>query len=556
MNLWELPTDILDLVLIHLSIEDYVHLLQTCNRLRRVLDNNHLYLILWKASFASTLEAYEFPYDEDLQTETSIHKLYSSIKELEAILIRIQKYLEGLGDDVKPETSTKIDNLLNFVFSELAIDESLFVPIVYLADKYRKEFHRATENTTGSYNISHMCWTRQLLHLQNVNMAVKFLQNSQPEHGTDFEKFLFEMSRFDFGFPELSKVRVAQIKKLKQRARSMIPIPNGKLMFANEHHFLRFVGSLANRLSGLIERRPHRNSTDQSTGLNVLREYHGQNAEPTILRVAIISKILQEEVFGKHSFQIGSEIHTFTPKLSQHLIMFGKYRLRIRTNTTGFVAENGPLANPAEERILTMGLDYGKALALCTTFKTPFNNLDEYMDNIMYSEVAEINVDKDYWLNSLKFMETLLSDNTVDLNGLVENDLVFFVGMARRRQPLNFQWTRYIMDKLTLGHETHQFSRFEEQGLIAFDDRGDKYGVIADICTDTEHPTFLAYTHNGKLLTFDASGIELLHHISPKALQGFLTSQGFNFMGMFYLTEMRIDNGEYRLLQADGQKEV
>lgn len=556
MNLWDLPTDLLDLVLAHLSIEDYVHLLHTSKRLRLLLNSNHHYQIIWKANFSEVLEAYEFPYNEAEHTDTSVFELFALIREIETVLENIQKAMECLKEseavsDVSARLLSwrQIDSFLNQVFSRFAIDKKFFIPVVFVAMKYWREFCVATECSQGTYNISRMCWSRQLLHLQNVNLAVEFLRSSLHDDTDDMERFLFEMSRFDYSFPELSKVRMVQIKKLRNHARRIIPIPGGTLVFPSERHFLSFIGSLANKLSADIERRPQRNRYDQSTGINVLREYHGQNAEPAMFRVAILAKILQEEVFGKLRFQIGSEVHTFTPKISQQLIMFGKYRLRLRTNSTGFAVESGPQPGPLE-RLMTMRMDFGKALALCTTFKIPVNHVDEYLDRITFSDVPEISIDKEYWLHSMKFMETLLNGNKIRHSDLVERDLVFFVGMVPFKGTLNFQWAKYIVDKLACGPS----NLFQEEGQLVFDKRRDKYGVIAQSNNGTGS-TFLAYAHTGKVQTMDASDVEILGRISPRAAQGLMTSLGFTVMGMFYASQMRVDDGEYRFI-ARSQKSV
>lgn len=553
MNLWDLPTDLLDLVLAHLSIEDYVHLLHTSKRLRLLLNTSHHYQIVWKANFSEILEAHEFPYNEAEQMNTSVFELIALIKEIEAVLDKIQKAMECLKEsEAVPNDSTssllswrQIDSFLNQVFSRYAVDENFFIPVVFVAMKYWKDFCVATECSFGSYDISRMCWSRQLLHLQNVNLAVNFLRRSLPDDTDDMERFLFEVSRFDYGFPELSKVRMAQIKKLRHLTRRIIPIPGGTLMFPSERHFLSFIGSLANKLTAVIERRPQRDRYDQSTGINILREYNGQNAEPAIFRVAMLAKILHEEVFGKLRFQIGSEIHTFTPKISQQLIMFGKYRLRLRTNSTSFAVESGPRASPLE-RLVTMRMDYGKALALCMTFKLPLNHVDEYLDRIRFSEVPEISIDREYWLHSMKFMETLLNGNKIRHSDLVEHDLVFFVGMVPFEGTLTFQWAKYIMDKLACGLS----NLFQEKGQLLFDKRRDKYGVIAQTYNGAGS-AFLVYTHNGRVQTMDASDLEILGRISPRAAQGLMTTMGFTIMGMFYASQMRVNDGEYRFIARD-----
>lgn len=554
MNLWDLPTDLLDLVLSCLSIEDYVLLLQTSKSLKLLFDNNHLYQAVWRANFAQTLIAYEVSYIEEDQIEAGVYGLHALIGKIEFVLERVEKEMEPLqeflaGDDSGQSLDSwnQIDNLLNDVFTTFVTDEKFFIPIVYVANKYWKEFCEATECSNCTYNISRMCWSRQLLHLQNVNLAVKFLRKADPDQSDDLERFLVEVGRFDNAFPELSKIRVAQIKKLRRHTRSFIPISSGTLKFASEKHFLTFIESLANSLSSLVEHRPCRDQNDRSTGINILREYYGHKAEPSIFRVAILTKILYEEVFGKLIFQIGSEILRFSPKISQQLIMFGKYRLRLRTNSKGFVAENGPLASPAEERIMTMGMNYGKALTLCTAFEMPSNHVEAFLDRIMYSEVPEINFDSSYWSNSMKFMKTLLFNKRSKPNDLVENGLVYFMGMVPFNGPLCFQWAKYIIENLTFPQRFQIGKRNLALGRVIFNKWGDKYGVIAERY-DGAGSIFLVYTHNRKVQKMRMDDVEILGRTSPNAARGVMTTQGFTIMGMFYLSEMLVDDEEYRFV--------
>lgn len=564
MELWNLSTDVFDSILEHLSFEDYVHLTQTNSHLRSLLNNSHLFEIVWKAQFSDTLEAYEWPFSEEHEMQVGKEALYRDIREVRETLkevrdtvqklVKLLWYSENSQEsqclDMASAETKKLKDALDRVILTYSVEERYFIPLVYLSNQLWQEFCNETSRTDFSFNMSMMCWAQKLLHIQNVNIALKNLLEANGQTTTNLERFFLDISRFDFNFHDLSLIRLKTLRKMRKIVHNSLPLDRGVLGFEDEATFLNLMASIATKL---LRQLPQAKDTNPvSTGINVLREYVGQPQEPFMYRLSILAKIMQEEVFSKLKFQIGAKEGksvSFNVQVSPKLVLFGNYRLRIASDTKHIVAEVGPYSNIDLERMVASPIDYRKAVLFAKMF-----TLDERQAgdlNLMKYPCFSTNFTK--WKDFLDQLDARIGGQANSAKEFSFSDRCLYRGCFQG------EYGEYILkhwncDILPLGMKSFEDWHFS-RALIDIDKPGrlifnlyhhvyavmyqtKKRGIRASSCVlhphDAAHPT-----------TYD-NGCEFLSGMTAKSIQWLMRTEGFNYMALFYLPQISLSEGEYR----------
>lgn len=561
ISLWHLPFDVLDLILQKITFVDYVHLIQTNTKLRNVLDNHHLYETVWKANFADVLEAYEWPYSNEQEMLVGRKELYATIGEVEQFLIKIRGMIHEFGKEymtkpfflpnqdpalelIAPEVRNAMNEVLEEAYVKYAIKSKYFVPLVYLSDKYWKGFCEATEKKQDKYNISLMCWSRKLLHIQNVNLAIKFFNKVSINETSNIEKCFLELSRFDFEFSDLAGTRVKKLRKMRSDVRRLLPIKKGVLGFDSENLFLGFLGRLGLKLLELLplSRPPTGSEVFRSySGINVLREYVGQPSEPRMYRLAIMAKVLQEEVFSKLRFRIGSLEYAFDVKVTQFQILLGKFRLRLKTDFSGVSVERSPWADPAMESIMSAHIDYGKATSLSQNVE--FRKCE--LRDLELTDVPCFSTYSEKWEASLEFVVSLLDKSFFRPPHYFNGYLIDYIGAIEGVKE-SVSWIYRIYHELPYSR-SHLGNITSQEGRIAFDEAIHAFAVVTvPRLTDFFSGHYLAYAHDDSRIGKVRANCDFLGPISPEKIQWLMRTEGFTTMGMHYFTELRFLDKEYR----------
>lgn len=522
--------------------------------MRNLLDNSRLYETVWRSTFANTLEAYEWPNSAESELLVGPIQLRSAIQELEQFLINIRhsilKFCHELREtngpngetttkSVNPNLRQKLDTQLSAAFGKFAAQKKYFVPLIYLSNKYWANFCIQTKEKQLEIDIFLLCWCQRLLHIQNVRVAVEFFQNSSVYETANIEQCFFEISRFDFGFSLLALSRLHILQSMRSVVHSFLPIREGVLGFPTEESFIRFVSLLTHKIFFQLKHVPP--TTLQSTGINVLREYTGQPPEPRMYRLAILAKILQEEVFSILRFQIGAQIFQFDVEVTQFQLLIGKFRVRIKTDLSGIAVEIGPHPDRAMERIVSSKIDYGKAVILSQTFqlKQLRPNGTTQLQHPYFSTHTE------KWKSSLKLVEAILNRKLVHTTD--SDDLAYYTGIAENRESL-FDWISFFMRKLPfrLGFPGDP----EYYGQVRYIENQHTFAVVhtnPHQKSDSPHEA-VAYCLDASISRFNLQSPLPRHLLTPELIQWLMLTDGFNEMGMFHLPKMEIFDSEYRFL--------
>lgn len=520
--LWDLPTDVMNDILEKISFADYVQLMFTCKSLRRVLDNDKLYKIVWKANFATVSDAYEWPQSDEQLMVGGWRNLYGRIESVEHRLLIMEKRFEGLRKEspsVPPEQMERLRTKeIRSISMDIGTDERYFIPLVHLSSAEWDKFCRATEGKREVYDMFRMCLTRKLLYLQGVNIALCFFMKAESSHATDIEKCLFELSRFDFAFCELAIIRKRKLSDTRRAVLEELPIQTGILGFVSENMFVSFVIAIARKI---ISHFPTPQTHEPS--LNILREYVGQTGEPRIYRLAMLAKVMQEEIFSKLSFRVNNQDQSFEANITGSELLIGKFRFRLKTDLSG-IASVTESDMPARSRV-----NYESAIYHCRNMGHATRSIPRQNSYPCNSE------DEMIW--------ELFRDLVLQILRKPERSKKSLVDM--KSWPLEPVATELLWESPALLMRSPKFSVNPSQGRIVILKTGDM-GVISRLQYSTRCP--FVYLYDDTRLRNIDENYSRMRIDSPATIQWLMKCRGFNCMGLYDLPGLEYVDGEFRFL--------
>lgn len=319
---WHLPTEIVDWILSHVSFLDYVALTQTNSFLREALDNTRVLQLVLTANFAQKIDSFEWSF-ADLNGCLQKQNLWNSYWELNHFLERV----DGISF---LESSQPMHQLhLQREIQKFATEETYVVPLMVTLDALTEELSRSLLRRVGKIPISRVSWTRLLMHLQNFQKAVNFFQKADPGVPSSLERCLFEVSRADLNFPQLVHWRTTKIYHIRQEVRRFLPTSNGSITFANWPSFLKFLKELV-----IVIARALPKPNGKWPALNILRAYRGDGVASNEMRMAMVAKILTEEVFRKFRIKVNGHSTKLSVRPSAIMIWVGPIEVRVMTDPT------------------------------------------------------------------------------------------------------------------------------------------------------------------------------------------------------------------------------
>lgn len=317
---WHLPTDIVDHVLEHISFPDFVALTQTNSALRHLLDNTRMLQLVLSANFAELIDSFEWSFtdlDECLQKQN----LWKSYLELDSFL----KFRDSpIVDFSSPPSNYK--RLLEEIH-KLTTSERFFIPLVIIYYELAANLKSGLITKKPRISISRFSWAQLLMHLQNVQRAVLFFHNVGNEIPLLIEKAFFEFSRSDLNFPQLAKSRTKALYNIRKQVRQFLPVSNGIIIFPDWPSFFQFLKEL---VMVVVKALPK--AKGQYHAMNILRAYDGDGIAGKDMNMAIIAKILTEEVFKKLRIKVSHQLVKLSVRPSAVMIWVGPIEVQIVTD--------------------------------------------------------------------------------------------------------------------------------------------------------------------------------------------------------------------------------
>lgn len=524
-HLWDLPMDILNLILQNITFEDYVQLMSTCKTLRDLLDTQTQFETVWRSSFQNTTRAFEWLESDDILMKGGWRQLYGRIQEIERKLDQFDsmnlKLLEVFSLSSSEEANAAKTDQVRWMLVNFGTDPNYFIPLVHLSTKYWNEFCLATEDRRKSFGILKMCLTRRLLHLQNVNAALTYFHKANSEETENIEKCLFEVSRFDFGFSELAFIRQQKLQEMRKIVAKELPIQNGVLGFVNESMFVHFISSVGQKIMSVLPK-PHKDGLST----NLLREFVGQPGEPRMYRLAILAKILQEEIFSKLKFHIGKQVRSFSVSLTGSELLIGPLRFRLKTNYTGISLMESGEAPPSQP------VNYESAIFHCT-YVSYFKLLAPKQ-----SPYPSISEEPSFWYKYREHMRAILKGPPHSKHENWDPSDFGLGGLNAKVWPLDIAGHNLLLEspsKQCL--ETHGEQVTGKITML-------KSGALAVTIDHDESSGPYVYTHDSEHLEkYDGTFLWPLNTTS-ETIQWLMKSRGFNMMGIFDLSDLNFgDSG-------------
>lgn len=342
---WNLPTEILEIVLKHISFDDYVNLTRTNGELRRTLDTPDLWNHVYQNVFGPIHHQYEW--SDTWKSKTEMWKLKKEFREYLQQFVQLSSGMT-IGDKVGPLWQEQDPNASNFKFqkqsllltdrtTELWITEDTpwakmlekgirtfaqekYFPIV--VETYNQEMQKLKLliRLQSCVPVTAFAFVSKLLQIQNMSLGLKYYSHAQGD--VDLERGYFEMARFDASFHELAPVRLQKLERMRTLLRDTLPISKGVLGFQSESQFSEFLeGTVKLLLQCLLPVTQNR----RGYGQNILNVYKGNFQGPALMYIAIVAKVLQEEIFLKIKINVAGCTARLKTKCSQLFIVVGDF---------------------------------------------------------------------------------------------------------------------------------------------------------------------------------------------------------------------------------------
>lgn len=316
---WHLPIEVVDCILKHVSFLDYVALTQTNSSLRELLNNTRVLQLVLSANFAQKIDSFEWSFT-DIDRCLEKKNLWRSYRQLDSFL--------GSVDGISLLDSPSLDQMqLQRNIHKFGADEIYLVPLMMIYDLLDERLTESLFKRGVKIHISRVSWTQLLLHLQNFRKAINFFHDAGSGIPSSIERSLFEVSRADLNFPQLVHSRTAKLYHIRRQVRHFLPTSKGSITFANWPAFLKFLKEV---VIVIVKALPK--PKGQWPALNILRAYEGDGIAGDEMIMAMVAKILTEEIFKKFRIKVNDRMTEFLVRPSAIMIWVGPIEVRLMTD--------------------------------------------------------------------------------------------------------------------------------------------------------------------------------------------------------------------------------
>lgn len=303
---WQLPTEIINEILQFISFDDYVALTQTSSIIRRILDTQHQFYVVLDANTGADLRANEL-------------NCWSNKPLIWKGLGQIRKFLK-LVDSIYPtnmvdpysgaEIRKNRDQVIQTALDLFVTHSNFLIPTLLEFKLAQTELERNAAEALihpKTFSVSRITWLRKLLQLHGFARTVEYSMSDESDEKSTFsliEKCYFELSRCHIDFTELARYRGITLSRIRRDIRQFLPISCGKLKFRTMASYHTFLAQAIK----IILRHLHPKTFKPGFAGNILRIYKGLGGETNVPYLAILAKVLEEEIFAKLAFDVGGKI--------------------------------------------------------------------------------------------------------------------------------------------------------------------------------------------------------------------------------------------------------
>lgn len=315
---WDLPEEIVEAILKHVSFRDYVSITQTSRKVKETIDNRRFYEVVLASNFAQRIDNFEWSFSE---TDNILSK-----EQLWKLCCEIETFLDWVQEsNVRDLISSQDKEIcLRRKIHKITAKDEYMIPIMIVYDSTVADFMECVREGNTMKPQSRVSWAQLLMHLQNFRKAVAYFQEAKTNSTTIIERTFFEVSRADFNFPLLVRNRSKQLYRMRKQISAQLPISKGTLGFPDWSSFFKFLHHIIQQIMRLLPK-----PKKQHPALNILRAYNGDGVGSKEMIAAIIAKILTEAVFGKVRIKVGNYFPDLTVRPSAVVVWVGSIEVRL-----------------------------------------------------------------------------------------------------------------------------------------------------------------------------------------------------------------------------------
>lgn len=507
-KLWELPDVVLHEILRHISFPDYIHLMYTCKAAFTVFDTKEMYKVVWDANFEDTGRA-------NMWSCTQTHMEHNSWRDMRYRIQEVHTHIHSCKDKLFGKSygyslSFVLQSEMDNAIKGIVENKLYYFPLFYLSNDYWDKFCRAVEERQP-HDMYMMCLTKYLTHMQHVHHAYKYLKESRrvKMDSGDIVKFMYELSRLDFGFGDLAMMRLRVFAEVEKHQLDGILVHSNTINFASEKAFNEFILSVSNSLLSLLPKCQKRNG-----GRNILREFTHPSGRTKIFRFALLLDYLNLYVFQKYSIKIDSRLQSkWNCEIGEKCFVVGMSCFTISSDQSkAHCCENNAQHKP---------LTFQRVLQICRMLPDTKFAVDETIDPPQ-SESRE------YWSHRFDLALDFLSHyvgNVLRSLAQVEN---FWEANFNRIQASNS-----VSSSKEFGQPRRGVVHYNGTSLCIY--LGRKFG-------DTEDKV---YCHYDRQMAGAIGCSSSMSVNSPATVRWLMKMTGFNYMGISGAPYIYYEQGEY-----------
>lgn len=480
----------------------------TCKDALAAMDNEETYKVVWDRHFDKIVRSYKLPSHGTMASNpwTDVYfklvEIHKHIWELRSEYLAAYKngYLYVSTDSLKKAEEAMTAIVTNSTF---------FVPLVYLSTRYWDEFCQATIDKKP-YDMFMMCITKNLLHMLNVHISHEYFKNlnSGTRDGVRVPRCLFELSRLDFGFPDLAAKRQEVFETVRKTQLDGIMRRDGYLIFSTQKAFCDFIIKICN---SVLAHLPECNI--DNGGRNILREFSHPTGQIQLFTLAILADYLSENLFSEFKFDIDyNREELLNIEIGSNVLCVGAFRFKLSAGLRNLYH--------SDETAEFTPLSCKSAIELCkfTSAYTRFHS----------KESPPVSERQEFWDAKFDYILKLHQGGEAE-------ELKIFAG-AKKLWELDYSYSLQHSKKSLVHAVWDRIRSVIHQELDSL-----VLGVGWRNCDDNPR----VYADYGRQLFYTVNEAFSWHIASPEDAQWIMKCRGLNFMGIACISQIQYVNREY-----------
>lgn len=328
--LWQdLPSEVWDLILMNLLVDEYLDLYDLVEGpFKEFLNDSTRFNALFHMNYGKQLEAFEWGDANLLPDSYMVHRL-NYLNEVEKIMRRIHQLNlpDPSSDDPKYSPDNYPPELMTSIVELSCKPEYKLVSLHHAAQQEEviKGKLAAAALDPGNcmdINLQEASWALHLAHMQQFSQSVQFFRDSEAKCDHDLERCHFELARCRADFSALAPFRTKVLNQIRKRITDFNSSYSKRLRFQSRDMFHGYLRTICLIITRCLPFKTIATRQNQNDGL--LGFYSGQTIASMNIVLAVIAKILQEEMFDKFILEYPQTVlKNIVVKVSQLFIIAG-----------------------------------------------------------------------------------------------------------------------------------------------------------------------------------------------------------------------------------------